>query len=82
MTVSVIICTRNRADSLKNTLESIGQTSVPAGWKVEVIVVDNNSSDHTASIVRNARLVNVDLRYANAPIPGQCQARNVGLRLV
>jgi len=80
MTVSIIICTRNRADSLKNTLESIGQTSVPAGWKVEVIVVDNNSSDHTASIVRDARLGNVDLRYANAPIPGQCQARNTGLR--
>lgn len=80
MTVSIIICTRNRADSLKDTLESIGQTGVPAGWKVELIVVDNNSSDHTQSVVRNARLDNVELRSVIAPIPGLSQARNTALR--
>jgi len=80
MTVSIIICTRNRAESLKSTLESIGQARVPEGWHVELIVVDNNSSDHTAAIVNNTHLTNVDLRYANAPIPGQCHARNTGLR--
>jgi len=80
MTVSIIICTRNRANSLKSTLESIGQTRVPEGWQVELIVVDNNSSDHTAAVVNGTHLTNVDLRYVNAPIAGLCHARNTGLR--
>lgn len=80
MTISIIICTRNRADSLQETLVSIGKTNVREGWRVELIVVDNNSSDHTAAVVNNMRLTNVHLRYVNAPIAGQCQARNAGLR--
>ena len=39
--VSIIICTRDRADSLKLTLESISRTEVPAGWEVELLIVDN-----------------------------------------
>jgi len=81
MTVSIIICTRNRADSLKPTLESIGRANVPSGWNVELLVVDNGSSDHTQAVVAStARLNNITLRYTHEPIAGLCHARNTGLR--
>ena len=49
-TLAVIICTWNRADSLRTTLESL-QAQDAAGVAVEVIVVDNNSKDHTRAVV-------------------------------
>lgn len=47
--VSIIICTRNRADTLTHTLDSIGRISSPAAW--EAIIVDNASTDGTAAVI-------------------------------
>ncbi len=80
MDCSIIICTRNRADFLRETLESISKTVVPQGWNVELLVIDNGSTDHTKAVVNESRLGNVKLRYVHEPKPGQCQARNAGLR--
>jgi glycosyltransferase involved in cell wall biosynthesis len=80
VTVSIIICTRNRAESLRPTLESIGKAEVPAGWNVELLVVDNGSSDHTHAVVREARLSGIVLRYVHEPTKGLSYARNTGLR--
>ncbi len=49
--LAVIICTWNRAASLRATLESLQQQQVGPGTEVEVVVVDNNSSDDTAATV-------------------------------
>jgi hypothetical protein len=53
MSISVIICTRNRADSLRQTLNSVfDPTNLQSpDWEVEV--VDNNSDDHTAQVCRD-----------------------------
>lgn len=49
MALAIIICTWNRADSLRATLASLaGQSGIDS---LEVIVVDNNSSDDTAAVV-------------------------------
>lgn len=48
--LSVIICTWNRAASLKETLASIDQCVVPSSLSWEVLIVDNNSSDNTREI--------------------------------
>jgi len=50
MLISVIICTRGRADSLRRTLSSLfsGSNLKSSNW--EVIVADNDSRDHTAQI--------------------------------
>jgi glycosyltransferase involved in cell wall biosynthesis len=80
MEVSIIICTRNRADSLKPTLESIGRALVPPGWNVELLVVDNGSTDHTHAVINAARGSNVILRSTHEPKAGLCHARNTGLR--
>jgi glycosyltransferase involved in cell wall biosynthesis len=79
-TVSIIICTRNRAESLKPTLESIGRASVPQGWNVELLVVDNGSTDHTKSVLNETVMTNVTLRYFYEKTPGLSNARNAGIR--
>jgi glucosyl-dolichyl phosphate glucuronosyltransferase len=52
--VSVVICTYNRASSLQDTLKSLTAQQVGARTSFNIIVVDNNSRDHTAELVEAA----------------------------
>ncbi len=45
--IAIIICTWNRASVLGETLASLGRMRRPAGTEIDVLVVDNNSSDGT-----------------------------------
>ena len=78
--ISIIICTRNRAERLRSTLQSISKATVPQHWTVELLVVDNGSTDGTQAVVMEAQLSNMNLRYINEPMTGQSHARNTGLR--
>ncbi len=78
--VVILICTRNRAESLRATLAAIGECAVPPGVTAELIVVDNGSTDDTADTVRAARLPGLTVRYVPEPQPGLSRARNAGLR--
>jgi glycosyltransferase involved in cell wall biosynthesis len=49
--VSVLICTYNRAELLRETLAALHLMDAPDGCAVEIIVVDNNSSDATTAVV-------------------------------
>jgi len=80
VTISIIICTRDRADSLRMTLQSIASAEIPAGWSAELLVVDNGSTDHTSQVLQNAVCNNLRLRHVMEPTPGQCFARNRGLK--
>jgi glucosyl-dolichyl phosphate glucuronosyltransferase len=51
MNLSIIIPTHNRADSLKTTLESL--VALQGEAQFEIVVVDNNSSDHTKTVVQS-----------------------------
>ena len=64
-TVSVIICTHNHAESLRETLRAINQVRVPQGMTAELIIVDNGSNDHTRELVDSIRLPYINLRYVN-----------------
>lgn len=79
--VSIIICTRNRAASLRVTLASIEQTQIPKGWRVEILVVDNGSDDHTKSVAETAvkNSNSLPLRYLSEPLAGKGHAYNAGL---
>ncbi len=77
--VSIIICTRNRADSLRETLESVGRARVPEDLPAELLVVDNGSTDHTRQVVEQAGLTNVPVRYVQEPRKGKGYAYNTGL---
>jgi glycosyltransferase involved in cell wall biosynthesis len=77
--VSIIICTRDRAESLRETLHAIGETLVPGGLAAEVLVVDNGSRDRTRPVVRKAKCWGQAVRYIFEPRPGQSYARNTGI---
>lgn len=79
MDVSIIIVTRNRAGDLKLTLEALKALEVPDGMKVEVLVVDNGSTDDTVEAVRSVKASSFQFRYLLEPAPGQTFGRNRGL---
>ena len=75
MKFSVIIATHNRADSLRETLASLAGLATKEAW--EVIVVDNNSTDHTRAVVEEtAKHFPVELRYLFEPEQGKFAALN------
>jgi glycosyltransferase involved in cell wall biosynthesis len=77
--VSVIICTRNNADSLAETLCAFGRIQMPEALKFELIVVDNASNDGTACVVREAD-PSIGAKYVREPAKGLSSARNAGLK--
>jgi len=80
MRFSIVIATYERAAQLKDTLDSLSRLAPGAPW--EVIVVDNNSPDHTREVVAEAaRTFPVPLRYAFEREQGRSAALNAGFRL-
>lgn len=51
MKITVAICTWNRSRMLARTLESLRRARVPDGLEWELLVVDNNSTDGTPSVL-------------------------------
>jgi glycosyltransferase involved in cell wall biosynthesis len=76
--VSIIICTYNRAQSLRATLDGLAKARIPQGWAGEVIVVDNGSTDETEEVVKTA-VLSSSVRYLKEPKRGLDNARNTGL---
>lgn len=70
--ISVIVCTRDRAESLRRCLESLARLDFP---EYEVIVVDNASiSGETAAVAAG-----LPVRYVREERPGLDWARNRGI---
>lgn len=77
MKYSILIATYNRAAVLRDTLASLAGLRPDAPW--EVIVVDNNSTDATRSVVEeSARTFPAPLRYEFERIQGRSAALNCG----
>jgi glycosyltransferase involved in cell wall biosynthesis len=80
MSVSVIIPTYNRSQSLKTTLESLLKLEYPTD-RLEIIVVDNCSTDGTKSIVEACQAQSkFPVRYVYENRPGAHFARNTGAK--
>lgn len=78
MKCSVVIATYNRAGELPETLASLAGLETRFPW--ELIVVDNNSTDATATIVREAAAhFPVELRYLRETRQGRSAALNAGV---
>jgi glycosyltransferase involved in cell wall biosynthesis len=79
-TVSVVICTYNRAALLGDALDSVLRQSVPPGIGFETVVVDDGSTDDTAAVVRQrAGTSATPVRYVRISHGGVSAARNAGL---
>ena len=76
--VSVVICTRNRAEQLRHVLSAMGNLRGIDGLGWELVVVDNGSSDHTKEVVDAFRAC-LPVRWVFEPVAGLSNARNRGV---
>ena len=78
--VSIIICTANRAELLRRCLESLRQVAFPADRSFELVVVDNASRDDTKAVCE-AFVAGAPLptRYVFEPKRGKSHALNSGI---
>jgi len=75
---SVVIITRNRANYLDQAIRNLVKQNYPKD-NFEIIVVDNNSDDITASVVIDLKRNLCDsIQYAFEPKIGMSKARNKG----
>src|SRR5215211_2485879 len=80
MDVSVVLCTHNRYETLRNALRALAMTTVPSGLDWEVVVVDNNSSDRTRIVVEEfARQAPCEAVYVFEARQGKSFALNSGI---
>ena len=73
-TVSVVLCTYNRGDSLGRTIETVLAEAVD---DLELVIVDDGSTDGTAEVL--GRLHDRRVRVVHRPNGGLSAARNSGL---
>ncbi len=79
ISVSIIICTRNRAEALRQTLAALASVEVPERTTAEVLVVDNDSSDNTRVVVAGCCLPQFTVCCISQPEHGLSRARNAAL---
>ena len=82
MQFSIVIPAFNMASRLKQGLLHLAQLPVPADCALEVIVVDDGSSDLTAEVLREARAGMPHLRHiyrGRDALSCRSRARNLGL---
>jgi glycosyltransferase involved in cell wall biosynthesis len=71
--LSVIIPVRNHARPLARLLARLQSQKPPRGWDVEIIAVDNGSTDDTPAVIRKS-----GARYLACSELGSAAARNAG----
>jgi GT2 family glycosyltransferase len=75
--VTVVVCTRNRPESLRQCLDSLQQVSHSP---LEILVVDNAPGGRqTRDVVTDVQRDDPRVRYTCEPLPGLSRARNRGL---
>ncbi len=78
--VSILVCTRNRAESLGRTLAALARLEVSSLPAVELVIVDNGSTDGTAELVRAAAgSFPYPMRLVSCAEKGLSRARNAGV---
>lgn len=81
--ISVIVCCYNSVSRLKPTLEHLFSQQIPETLNWEIIVVDNNSTDHTAGFASELHQKSggtTDFKVVFEPKPGLSYARKAGFR--
>ncbi len=79
--ISIIICTRNRADMLKKALDSLVHQTLDYNL-YEIVIVDNGSTDATSGIIVNFRAENSSHNIVSIieDRVGLAYARNAGIQ--
>jgi glycosyltransferase involved in cell wall biosynthesis len=78
--LSVVLCTYNNADSLSITLQQLLTQGIAEKHQIEIIIVNNNSNDHTEDICRAAmKTSEIPFHYIIESRQGLSHARNSGV---
>jgi glycosyltransferase involved in cell wall biosynthesis len=75
--ITVVICTRNRPESLRQTLSCLERAD-KHGLRCEVVIVDNGSGSETADVAR-MRFSDLPLHYLTESQPGKSHGLNRAL---
>jgi GT2 family glycosyltransferase len=75
--ISVVICTRDRAEMLRTALSSVLELDYP---RFEIVVVDNAAATTDTSDLVLREFSDERIRLIAEPVPGLSSARNAGLR--
>ncbi len=80
--VSIIICTYNRSSILKLCLQRLAEYSNGYSNQIEIILVDNNSSDETKQVVKefSGKKLDLPIHYIFEKEQGLSVARNTGAK--
>jgi|GEM_PF-577677 len=79
MDISIIVATYNYAKTLRQVLETLLQVEIPQGIQHEILIVDNNSTDDTASVVKRISEKHPNVRYLLEKERGTSNARNLAI---
>ena len=78
--IEIALCTWNRSKSLSVTLASLEELSVPTNCQLGIVIVNNNSTDNTAKVIRAFERTRFASRHAvkvlHEPRQGHTYARN------
>lgn len=80
--ISVILCTYNRAENLKDTLLALKKQDIRSSkLSLEILVIDNNSKDHTKEVVLHESTDSpYPIRYVFESSQGKSFALNRGIQ--
>jgi len=80
MFITVLICTRDRAETLQRTLEELLCPVNVSGGNWEIVIVDNNSLDRTPQVCRTfKRKFPEHFNFCVETKPGKSNALNAGI---
>lgn len=78
--ITIVVCTHNRAESLRQALASLYRLETHKSFSYEVLVIDNASGDATPTVILDAaRQASCPLRGVFEPRKGIVAARNRGV---
>jgi glycosyltransferase involved in cell wall biosynthesis len=77
MAISIVVCTQNRADLLEIAMQSLCEQTLPHAF-YEIVIVDNDSKDHTGRVAEFYCQRQENVRYCVEPQHGLSHARNRG----
>lgn len=78
--LSIVICTFHRERLLQKAIESVAAQRAPAGFPVEIVIVDNSDESSARNVVESLRASSpFQLRFVEAHPPNISVARNAGV---
>ena len=82
LSISVIVCTRDRAISLEQMLGAMCAIDLNGINSFELLIIDNGSADHTRNVVESfIKIAPFRVEYLLEVKPGVCFAKNRGLAI-